>query len=180
MGPVKLFPPKYDSHRNLVLPQFLAELHEALLATHNHEYLFPAIGGGLLANVNFSYHYWRRIAVETRMGHEVAGVEGLYSNVTLLMEQQIANSLQLRWLRFMAREGDKLTALSPTALPVDLQTWWKRQVMRLDPLTHRMVHEVHHDAKLHAVRDLPDHPWHRALRPDRHERPEPHAGESAG
>jgi len=116
-------------------------------ATHDHEYLFPAIGGGLLANANFSY--WQpvsrgrpaseeftrvrlnqpqlvtsrrplpevpatayagkrlyllrhggkewldedrhsRIAVETRMGHEVAGVEGLYSHVPLTMEQEIA------------------------------------------------------------------------------------------
>ncbi|MEU8834829.1 integrase [Streptomyces sp900116325] len=186
-GPVKLFPPKYDSHRNLVLPQFLAELHAALLATHHHEYLFPAIGGGLLANANFSYYYWRpvadgrsasedftrvrlsqpqvvtsrrplpevpatsyagkrlyllrhggkewldedghsRIAVETRMGHEVAGVEGLYSHVTLPMEQQIANSLQERWLRFMARAGEKLVLPSPTPLPFDLQEWWKQQV----------------------------------------------------
>ncbi|GFH34796.1 hypothetical protein SCWH03_10100 [Streptomyces pacificus] len=40
-----------------------------------------------------------RIAVETRMGHEVAGVEGLYSHVALTLEQEIADSLQSRWLR---------------------------------------------------------------------------------
>ncbi len=61
-GPVKLFPPKYESHRNLSLPGFIAELHTALLATHDHEYLFPAISGGLLADTNFSYSYWRPVA----------------------------------------------------------------------------------------------------------------------
>ncbi|WP_326734883.1 hypothetical protein [Streptomyces sp. NBC_01022] len=158
-----------------------------LLDTHNHDYLFPAISGGLLANAIFSYHSWRpvadgrsaseqfsrvrlsqpqvvnsrrplpkvsatsyagkrlyllrhggkewldedghsRIAVETRMGHEVAGVEGLYSHVTLPMEQQIANALQRRWLRFMARAGAGLVLPSPTRLPFDLQSWWKQQV----------------------------------------------------
>lgn len=168
-------------------PRFLAELHQALLATHDHEYLFPAIGGGLLANANFSYHYWRpvadgrsaseeftrvrlnqpqtvtsrrplpeipatpyagkrlyllrhggkewldedghsRIAVETRMGHEVAGVEGLYAHVTVPMEQQIANSLQRRWLRFVARAGEGFALPSPRPLPFDLQEWWNQQV----------------------------------------------------
>ncbi|MEU9167642.1 integrase [Streptomyces sp. NPDC048420] len=186
-GPVKLFPPKYESHRNLSLPGFLAELHTALLATHDGEYLFPAIGGGLLANANFSYTYWQpisrgrpaseefervrlgqpqlvtsrrplpevpatayagkrlyllrhggkewldedrhsRIAVETRMGHEVAGVEGLYSHVTLAMEQEIADSLQTRWLRFVASEGEHWKVPSPTTLPFDLEEWWKQQV----------------------------------------------------
>ncbi|MDQ1040168.1 hypothetical protein QFZ75_006584 [Streptomyces sp. V3I8] len=47
-----------------------------------------------------------RIAVETRVGHEVAGVEGLYSHVALAMEQEIAGSLQTRWLRFVAGEGE--------------------------------------------------------------------------
>jgi hypothetical protein len=46
-----------------------------------------------------------RIAMETRMGHEVAGVEGLYSHVTLTMEQEIADSLQTRWLCFVDSEG---------------------------------------------------------------------------
>ncbi|MEY2231489.1 hypothetical protein [Streptomyces sp. BF23-19] len=59
---MKLFPPKYESHRNLSLPGFIAELHTALLATHDHEYLFPAISGGLLANTNFSYSYWRPVS----------------------------------------------------------------------------------------------------------------------
>lgn len=45
-----------------------------------------------------------RIAVETRMGREVAGVEGLYSHVALAVEQEIADSLQSRWLRFAASE----------------------------------------------------------------------------
>ncbi|WP_250294333.1 hypothetical protein [Streptomyces atroolivaceus] len=62
-----------------------------------------------------------RIAVETRMGHEVAGVDGLHSHVALAMEQEIADSLQSRWLRhsWSAREGTG-KAPSPTALPFDL------------------------------------------------------------
>ncbi|WP_406396758.1 hypothetical protein OG806_09070 [Streptomyces sp. NBC_00882] len=39
------------------------------------------------------------------MGHEVAGVEGLYSHGALAMEQEIADSLQTRWLRFVDSEG---------------------------------------------------------------------------
>ncbi len=41
------------------------------------------------------------------MGRKVAGVDGLYSHVALTMEQEIADSLQTRWLRrsWSAREG---------------------------------------------------------------------------
>jgi hypothetical protein len=38
-----------------------------------------------------------RFAVEARMGHELAGVEGTYSNLTVAMEQGIMRSLQARW-----------------------------------------------------------------------------------
>jgi hypothetical protein len=70
-----------------------------------------------------------RIAVETRMGHEVAGVEGLYSNVTPAMEKRIMESLQERWLRFVVTlpEGWEPPS-SPTPLPVDLVEWMKLQV----------------------------------------------------
>jgi hypothetical protein len=42
------------------------------------------------------------------------------------MEQLIADSLQSRWLRrsWSAREGTG-KATSPTALPFDLEKWWK-------------------------------------------------------
>lgn len=185
-GALALFPPKYESHRALVIPPFLAELHEMLAACEDGEFVFTSIGGGLLANANFSYHYWRRIAdgqdptppkkggkargggswrplpgwpaveawagkrlylvrhghkswldedghsriaTEARMGHEVAGVEGLYSMVTLGMEQQIAASLQERWEKFISQlpDGWELPS-SPTPLPVDLQGWMNRQV----------------------------------------------------
>ncbi|MYT04377.1 MULTISPECIES: hypothetical protein [Streptomyces] len=53
--------------------------------------------------------------METRIGHEVAGVEGLHSHVTLTMEQEIADSLQTRWLRFVASEGEHWKVPSPTA-----------------------------------------------------------------
>ncbi|MFI0264172.1 integrase [Streptomyces sp. NPDC017056] len=40
-------------------------------------------------------------AVETRMGHEIAGVRGLYGNLTLTMEQNIAEAQQERWEGFL-------------------------------------------------------------------------------
>ncbi|MEU0589888.1 integrase [Streptomyces ardesiacus] len=188
-GVLKLFPPKYESRRTLVVPPFLAELLELLLDSHDSEYVFRSIAGGLLANANFTYHYWRpiadgrpaseeferirlgqpqkvtsrrpvpalpktayagkrlyllrhghkewideaggvhsRIAVETRMGHEVAGVEGLYANVTTAMEQRMMDSLQERFERFVrATEWEKSPG-SPSRLPEGLAEWWKRQV----------------------------------------------------
>ncbi|MGW6741734.1 integrase [Streptomyces sp. NPDC055025] len=188
-GMLKLFPPKYESRRTLVVPPFLAELLELLLASHDGEYVFRSITGGLLANANFTYHYWRpiadgrdaspeferlrlgqpqkvrsrrpvpkipttsyggkrlyllrhghkewideaggmhsRIAVESRMGHEVAGVEGLYSNVTAAMERRIMDSLQERWERFVVTLTPDWLPVSPTPLPVDLEGWMKAQI----------------------------------------------------
>lgn len=182
---LKLFPPKYESRRTLVVPPFLAELLEMLLGSHESEWVFPSINGGELAKANFTYHYWRpiadgreasvprqkgggrggtwrplpkipavpgwagkrqyltrhghkewldedghsRIAVETRMGHELAGVEGLYANVTPAMEKRIMESLQARWQRFVVTlpEGWEPPP-SPTGLPVDLSQWMKSQV----------------------------------------------------
>ncbi|MEK9524085.1 N-terminal phage integrase SAM-like domain-containing protein [Streptomyces venezuelae] len=43
-----------------------------------------------------------RFAVETRQGHEVPGVEGDYSNVTVAMERMIMESLERRWQEFQA------------------------------------------------------------------------------
>lgn len=185
-GVLKLFPPKYDSHRTLVVPAFLAELLEMLLKSHDGEWVFPSIDGGELANANFSYTYWRkiadgreerrgravgvgkghggsrrwlpgwepvknwvgkrlyllrhghkewldedghsRIASESRMGHEVAGVEGLYANVTPAMEKRIMETLQTRWLRFVVSLPAGWLPESPTPLPVDLSEWMKSQV----------------------------------------------------
>jgi hypothetical protein len=179
-----LLPPKYDSHRTLVVPRFLAELLEMLLASHENEYVFPSINGGELAKANFTYFYWRkiadgqeartprskgggrggswrvlpgwepvknwagkrlyllrhghkewvdedghsRIATESRMGHEVAGVEGLYANVTVPMEKRIMETLQARWLRFVVSLPADWLPQSPTPLPVDLEEWMKLQV----------------------------------------------------
>ncbi|MFE2047904.1 integrase [Streptomyces sp. NPDC059459] len=188
-GELKLFPPKYESRRTLVIPPFLAELLETLLASHESEYVFRSIAGGLLANANFTYHYWRpiadgrdaspeferirlgqpqkvtsrrpvpalpatayagkrlyllrhghkewideaggvhsRIAVETRMGHEVAGVEGLYANVTTAMERRMMDSLQKRFERFVRETEWEKSPGSPSRLPEALAEWWKRQV----------------------------------------------------
>jgi len=188
-GVLKTFPPKYESRRSLVIPPFLAELLELLLKSHDGEYAFRAISGGLLANANFTYHYWRpiaygrkaskefertrlgqqqtvssrrpvaeipataykgkrlyllrhghkewideaggvhsRIAVETRMGHEVAGVEGLYANVTTAMERRMMDSLQERFECFVRETVWETAVSSPSSLPVGLAEWWNRQV----------------------------------------------------
>ncbi|MFD4596819.1 integrase [Streptomyces sp. NPDC058464] len=141
--------PKYDSHRTLVVPPFLHDMHAALLASHDSPWMFPALDG---AQMSTQWHeaYWApirdgapertarrdyrrrqihgveemqgkriyllrhghrewleedghsRVAMETRMGHEVAGVEGLYSNLTPSMELRITEALQERWEAFWA------------------------------------------------------------------------------
>jgi hypothetical protein len=159
-----LLAPKYDSHRNLVLPPFLHEMHTALLASHDSEWMFPAMEGGQMST-QWNQSYWKpirggspartapgfvrpeipavpemvgkrvyllrhwmkemleedghsRVAQETRMGHEVAGVEGLYGNLTPRMEQAIAESLQERWETFMG--AGEWQPPFPTPLPDDL------------------------------------------------------------
>jgi hypothetical protein len=150
-GKKTLVDPKYDSHRTLVIPPFLHEMHSALLASHDSEWVFPSLKGEELLGTNFEEYYWwpirdgseertgrfarpaipavkefagKRIyllrhghkewldeeghsvvAVETRMGHEVAGVQGLYSNLTPAMERRIVESLQERWEKFMVAGG---------------------------------------------------------------------------
>lgn len=58
------------------------------------------------------------VATETRMGHEIAGVRGLYGNVTPAMERAIAASLQERWDGFV-RGGDVWLPPFPSRLPDD-------------------------------------------------------------
>ncbi|WP_158710500.1 phage integrase SAM-like domain-containing protein [Streptomyces flavochromogenes] len=153
-GILSLHPPKYDSFRTLVVPPFLAGLLEALLASHESPWVFPAIEGGSLGAASFNKEYWRpvadgapasggpklwreemppvqrfvgkrqylvrhghkewldedghpRFAVEARMGHELAGVEGTYSNLTVAMEQGIMRSLQARWEALPAALRDR-------------------------------------------------------------------------
>jgi len=146
---VEFFPPKYGSQRTLVIPPFLAEMLDGLLASHDGPWVFPAYRGGCLAATDFNQGYWRtithgaderakdapgiripraaippvaefkgkrmyllrhshkawldddlqhsRYAVEARMGHEMQGVEGIYSSVTVPMERAIMKALQQRW-----------------------------------------------------------------------------------
>lgn len=156
--------PKYDSHRTLVVPRFLHEMHSALLASHDSPWVFPALGGNQMST-QWGKTYWPyirggspersarsdhirqaihpvpemvgkriyllrhghrewleedghpRIAMETRMGHEVAGVEGLYSNLTPAMERRIADTLQDRWEAFW-RMGLWWSPPFPITLPV--------------------------------------------------------------
>ncbi|MFE7566908.1 integrase [Streptomyces sp. NPDC057539] len=153
-GKLQYFPPKYGSYRTLVIPPFLAEMLEKLLASQDREWVFTAIEGGCLGSVAFDYKYWRaiangesarrgprvrrprsaipevpsfkgkrlylirhghkawldedghsRFAVETRMGHEVPGVEGTYSSVTVAMERGIMKTMQERWEGLRERLG---------------------------------------------------------------------------
>lgn len=166
-GSMKLTPPKYESHRSLVLPPFLTQLHQEQTAWHNSPWLFPAMNGGPLLSTRFESSYWHpirdgsparearrdysrpaippvkeftelpiyrlrhwmkecldeeghsEVAVETRMGHEIAGVKGLYGNLTLKMEADIMEAQQERWDKFHQAAGGLWMPPFPTFLPVD-------------------------------------------------------------
>ncbi|MET8766386.1 integrase [Streptomyces sp. NPDC004658] len=60
-----------------------------------------------------------RVAVEARMGHELPGVEGVYSEVTVPMEERIVEYLQAVWEKEVVGAG-LWTPPFPTALPDDL------------------------------------------------------------
>ena len=156
----EFFPPKYGSNRTLVIPPFLADMLEAMLASHASPWVFPAYRGGCLAAGDFNGDYWyeirdgaderpkgpgvriprpaipsvsafqgrrmyllrhshkawldeelehSRYAIEARMGHEMGGVEGTYSSVTVPMERAIMKTMQRRWDDFqnrMSKQGD--------------------------------------------------------------------------
>jgi hypothetical protein len=156
-GATVLVPPKYFSYRSLVVPPFLADMLEKLLASHDNPWVFPAIEGGFLHSSSFAVSYWppiskgaderrrtpgvrypprpaipavpdfagkrmyllrhghkawldedghARFAVESRMGHEVPGVEGTYSSVTVPMERAIMKALQERWESYQEQRDD--------------------------------------------------------------------------
>jgi hypothetical protein len=60
-----------------------------------------------------------RVAVEARMGHELPGVEGTYSEVTVAMEERIAGYLQRVWEKEVVGAG-LWTPSFPMPLPDDL------------------------------------------------------------
>ncbi|QTU64273.1 integrase [Streptomyces scabiei] len=147
--------PKYESHRSLVIPPFLHELHSALLASHDKPFVFLSIMGKPLLGTQFERDYWHPIrdgaderaarkgyerfarpkllpveemagqdiyrlrhwhrelldepgadiptvAKEARMGHELPGVEGVYTMVTMAMEKRIVDYLQEVWEKFLS------------------------------------------------------------------------------
>ncbi|MFJ8146627.1 integrase [Streptomyces sp. NPDC096048] len=162
--------PKYDSHRTLVIPPFLHEMHSALLASHDQPWVFLSITGKPLLGTAFDKTYWSpirdgadarpaspqthrparqeipavpemageaiyrlrhwhkakldepgdlsRVAVEARMGHELPGVEGVYSEVTVPMEERIVGYLQAVWEKEVVSEGLWMPSF-PTPLPLD-------------------------------------------------------------
>ena len=61
-----------------------------------------------------------RVAVEARMGHELPGMEGVYSNVTLAMERRIVEYLQEVWEKQVMARGLWVPEF-PTPLPDDLR-----------------------------------------------------------
>lgn len=165
-GEKTLVEPKYDSWRTLVLPPFLAGMHEALAASHSSRWAFRSILGGDLLGARFDRDYWApirdgaperaarkdfvrpavppveamagkriyllrhghkehldedghpEIATESRMGHEVAGVRGLYANVTPKMELRIMETMQQRWEAFMGQPGGLWLPPFPKRLPL--------------------------------------------------------------
>ncbi|WP_369355611.1 hypothetical protein [Streptomyces sp. cg2] len=182
--------PKYDSHRTLVVPPFLYEMHEALLASHASPWVFPALNGGDLLGTQFERHHWHpirdgavertsrrhklrpaipaveemsgrriyllrhghkewldedghsEIASESRMGHEVAGVKGLYSNVAPGMELRIVETLQDRWGKFWQSGPFWMPPVLPLLARLIKGLWSFRRpdaiwrAMRLDAAAH--------------------------------------------
>jgi hypothetical protein len=60
-----------------------------------------------------------RVAIEARMGHELPGMEGVYSKVTLGMEKRVVEYLQQVWEKQVVTAGLWMPPF-PTALPDDL------------------------------------------------------------
>lgn len=171
-GKQVLAPPKYDSYRSLVIPPFLHDLHEQLLASHDKPWLFVSPMGKNLLGVGFTKNYWypirdgrkehkpragferyakcalpaaeemagqdiyrlrhwhkalldepgadvATVAKEARMGHEMPGMEGVYSEVTLSMERRVVKYLQNVWEKQIVAAGLWMPP-SPIALPDDL------------------------------------------------------------
>ncbi|MFE3659977.1 hypothetical protein [Streptomyces sp. NPDC059165] len=164
--------PKYDSWRTLVIPPFLHEIHEALLASHDKPWTFLSVTAKPLLVTSFDRGYWYairdgaerrdsgpryarwvrpampavsemagqdiyrlrhwhkakpdepgdipRVAVEARMGHELPGVEGVYSEVTVAMEERIGEYLQRVWEKEVLGAG-LWTPPSPMPLPDHLR-----------------------------------------------------------
>lgn len=67
-------------------------------------------------------------AIETRMGHDLAGVRGLYSNLTVKMERDIVESQQERWEAFHRAAGGLWVPPFPSSLPNDQPVPQDRQV----------------------------------------------------
>jgi hypothetical protein len=60
-----------------------------------------------------------KVSIEERMGHELPGVEGVYSEVTVAMEERIVEYLQRVWEKEVVGAG-LWTPSFPIALPDDL------------------------------------------------------------
>jgi putative transposase len=102
---------------------FLRSQADALLACDSFKtitvsgtrlYVFAVLGHGsrrirvLGATAHPTASWVTQAEKNVVMGHEAVGVEGLYSHVTLTMEQEIADSLQTRWLRLRGQRGRAL------------------------------------------------------------------------
>ncbi|MCX5269865.1 hypothetical protein [Streptomyces sp. NBC_00199] len=107
------------------------DFYEIITLSGTRLYVFAVIGHAgrrirvLSATAHPTASWVTQAEKNVVMGHEAAGVEGLYSHVVLATEQEIAASLQTRWLRFVASEGERWKVPSPAALAFDLEKWWK-------------------------------------------------------
>ncbi|MFI9154560.1 integrase [Streptomyces sp. NPDC053367] len=171
-GKPTLAGPKYDSYRSLVIPPFLHEQHEVLLASHDKPFLFVSPTGKPMLSVGFTKNYWYQIrdgrnevkperggprvarttlpavvemagqdiyrlrhwhralldepgadiaevAKEARMGHELPGMVGVYTEVTRSMELRVVEYLQEVWEKRVVARGLWVPPF-PTRLPDDL------------------------------------------------------------
>lgn len=149
-GVPMLRPPKYDSHRNLVLPPFLAGLLSEVLEEHDSEWVFPSMDGGPMLLSDFSTYYWDPIlnGAEERTGRyarpKIPAVEDLEGMVPhglrhgmkvwldeggqhsrVAVEERMGHRLQ-------GVEGvySQVTPAMERRIAVDLQGMWERSQNR--------------------------------------------------
>lgn len=89
------------------------DFFETITLSGTRLYVFAVLGHGsrrirVLATAHPTASWVTQAEKNVVMGHEAVGVEGLHSHVTLTMEQEIADSLQTRWLRLRGQRGRAL------------------------------------------------------------------------
>lgn len=84
-----------------------------------------------------------RNVVEARMGHELQGVEGIYSNLTPAMERAVAASLQRRWEDYRSSlAGEEAAEVRPRVLNPSVAALVRDALRRGITQPGRVVDEV--------------------------------------